>query len=189
MCVEATDWNEHKVWLTDNEIEVLRRATNSQRDDLSIQFGAFVGLRALEIPQVRPGTSSRLTAGNIGSVSKPGKTPTATAGNPTMPSFPTTSSTTSNATRTNTTLLRKSLYSFETARRPRRDPPDSRAGSSGHGRRRFRGGVESDLRRRFAKCLLVDERMDPPHRDCHQRLGLIRCHRTLPERARASYIL
>ena len=54
MCVETTDWKEHKVWFTDNEIEVLRRATNSQRDDLSIQFGAFVGLRAFEIPQVRP---------------------------------------------------------------------------------------------------------------------------------------
>ncbi len=42
------------MWLTDSEIEDLRRATSSQRDDLIIQLGAFVGLRAFEIPQVRP---------------------------------------------------------------------------------------------------------------------------------------
>jgi len=54
MRVEATAGNEHKVWLTDSEIEDLRRATNSQRDDLIVQLGAFVGLRAFEIPQVRP---------------------------------------------------------------------------------------------------------------------------------------
>ncbi|MGB9934036.1 site-specific integrase [Haloarcula amylolytica] len=54
MRIEATDGNEHKVWFTDSDIEDLRRATNSQRDDLIIQLGAFVGLRAFEIPQVRP---------------------------------------------------------------------------------------------------------------------------------------
>jgi len=54
MRIEATEGEEHKVWLTDSEIEDLRRATNSQRDDLVIQLGAFVGLRAFEIPQVRP---------------------------------------------------------------------------------------------------------------------------------------
>ena len=54
MRIESTAGNEHKVWLTDSEIEDLRRATNSQRDDIIIQLGAFVGLRAFEIPQVRP---------------------------------------------------------------------------------------------------------------------------------------
>jgi len=54
MRIEATEGNEHKIWLTDSEIDDLRRATNSQRDDLIIQLGAFVGLRAFEIPQVRP---------------------------------------------------------------------------------------------------------------------------------------
>ena len=43
-----------KVWLTDDEIEQLRRAAGSRRDDLIIQLGAFVGLRAFEIPQVAP---------------------------------------------------------------------------------------------------------------------------------------
>ena len=54
MRIESTAGNEHKVWLTDGEIEDLRRATTSQRDDIIIQLGAFVGLRAFEIPQVRP---------------------------------------------------------------------------------------------------------------------------------------
>ena len=54
MRIESTEGNEYKVWLTDGEIEDLRRATNSQRDDIIIQLGSFVGLRAFEIPQVRP---------------------------------------------------------------------------------------------------------------------------------------
>ena len=51
---ETTDGDEVKVWLTDDEIEELRRAAGSRRDDLIIQLGAFVGLRAFEIPQVQP---------------------------------------------------------------------------------------------------------------------------------------
>jgi len=55
MRIEATDAeNETKVWMTDDEIEDLRRAAASGRDDLIIQLGAFVGLRAFEIPQVQP---------------------------------------------------------------------------------------------------------------------------------------
>jgi len=51
---ETTAGDEVKVWLTDDEIEELRRAAGSRRDDLVIQLGAFVGLRAFEIPQVQP---------------------------------------------------------------------------------------------------------------------------------------
>lgn len=51
---ETTGGGEVKVWLTDDEIEELRRAAGSRRDDLIIQLGAFVGLRAFEIPQVEP---------------------------------------------------------------------------------------------------------------------------------------
>ena len=54
MRLESTSGDETKVWLTDDEIEELRRSTASQRDDLIIQLGAYVGLRAFEIPQVRP---------------------------------------------------------------------------------------------------------------------------------------
>lgn len=54
MRLESTSGDQTKVWLTDDEIEELRRSTASLRDDLIIQLGAFVGLRAFEIPQVRP---------------------------------------------------------------------------------------------------------------------------------------
>ena len=49
----------HKVWLTDDEVEDLRRACPSARDDLIIQLGAYVGLRAFEVPQVTPGYVKR----------------------------------------------------------------------------------------------------------------------------------
>lgn len=42
------------VWMTDEELEELRRAAQSHRDDLIIQLGGYVGLRAFEIPQVQP---------------------------------------------------------------------------------------------------------------------------------------
>jgi len=63
MRIEATNGNEYKVWLTDGEIEDLRRATNSQRDDIVIQLGAFVGLRAFEVPQVRPADVTETESG------------------------------------------------------------------------------------------------------------------------------
>lgn len=49
----------HKVWLTDDEVEDLRRACPSARDDLIIHPGAYVGLRAFEIPQITPGHVKR----------------------------------------------------------------------------------------------------------------------------------
>jgi len=41
--------DEYKVWMTDQELEELRRAAASHRDDLLIQLGGYVGLRAFEI--------------------------------------------------------------------------------------------------------------------------------------------
>jgi len=40
--------------MTDDDLEDLRRAAASRRDDIIIQLGAYVGLRAFEIPQVHP---------------------------------------------------------------------------------------------------------------------------------------
>ena len=55
MRVESTrSKREHKVWMTDDELEELRRAATSHRDDLIIQLGGYVGLRAFEIPQIEP---------------------------------------------------------------------------------------------------------------------------------------
>jgi len=54
MRLEATSGNSTKVWMTDDEIDDLRRAAASRRDDLIIQLGAYVGLRAFEVPQIQP---------------------------------------------------------------------------------------------------------------------------------------
>ena len=53
MRLEATKGDSPKVWLIDIEIEQLQRAAASYRDDIIIQLGAYGGLRALEIPQIR----------------------------------------------------------------------------------------------------------------------------------------
>lgn len=54
MRLEATNGNSTKVWMTDDELDDLRRAAASRRDDIVIQLGAYVGLRAFEIPQIQP---------------------------------------------------------------------------------------------------------------------------------------
>jgi hypothetical protein len=55
MRLEATDKpDQYKVWLTDRELGQLRRHAGSKRNDLLIQLGGYVGLRAFEIPQVCP---------------------------------------------------------------------------------------------------------------------------------------
>ena len=55
MRLEATkSEDDYNVWLTDNEVEELRRAAGSYRGDVLIQLGTFVGLRAFEVPQIQP---------------------------------------------------------------------------------------------------------------------------------------
>lgn len=39
----------YQVWITDDELEELHRATTTHRDDLIIQLGGNVALRAFEI--------------------------------------------------------------------------------------------------------------------------------------------
>jgi integrase len=54
MRLEATGKeDQYKVWMTDTELEELRRAAADHRDDLIIQLGGYVGLRAFEIPQIQ----------------------------------------------------------------------------------------------------------------------------------------
>lgn len=42
--------DEHKVWMTGDELEELLHAAADHRDDLIIQLGGYVGVRAFEIP-------------------------------------------------------------------------------------------------------------------------------------------
>jgi len=54
MRLESTAREEvYKVWITDEELRELRRASANHRDDLVIQLGGYVGLRAFEVPQIR----------------------------------------------------------------------------------------------------------------------------------------
>lgn len=55
--------DQYKCWLTDAELEDLRRAAADHRDDLVIQLGGYVGLRAFEISQVIPAHVKRTEDG------------------------------------------------------------------------------------------------------------------------------
>ena len=82
MRLEAASGGEAKVWLTDEEVEDLRRATASHRNDLIIQLGAYVGLRAFEIPQVRPTDIKTTEAGQYRLHIPAGKDTTGNGGKP-----------------------------------------------------------------------------------------------------------
>lgn len=65
MRLEATGaTDQYKVWMTDPELETLRREAGSHRDDLIIQLGGYVGLRAFEIPQIQPRHVKRTESGD-----------------------------------------------------------------------------------------------------------------------------
>jgi integrase len=162
MRVEATGGNEHKVWLTDNEIEDLRRATTSQRDDIIIQLGAFVGLRAFEIPQVRPTNVKQTDSGQFRLRVETGKDTTGGGGKPRDAYLP------------NDVERDLRRYQREHNIAPK-DPvidlkqPGVRAvvrrtadrAAEETGDEDFRKVSSHDLRRRFAQRLLVDEQMNP----------------------------
>jgi len=84
MRLEATaKQDEYKVWMTDAELEELRRAAMNHRDDLIIQLGGYVGLRAFEIPQIRPEHVKRTPDGDHYRLRVPeGKDTTGNGGKP-----------------------------------------------------------------------------------------------------------
>ena len=162
MRIEATDGNEHKVWLTDSEIEDLRRATNSQRDDIVIQLGAFVGLRAFEIPQVRPADVKETESGQYRLRVEAGKDTTGGGGKPRDAYLP--------------DSVERDLQRYQNEHNiAPRDPfiDLSQAGVRAVVRRTAARAAEDtgdddfekvsthDLRRRFAQRLLVDQQMNP----------------------------
>ena len=56
--------DQYKIWMTDDELEELRRHAKNHRDDIILQLGGFVGLRAFEIPQVQPQHVKRTSDGD-----------------------------------------------------------------------------------------------------------------------------
>jgi integrase len=155
--------NGFKVWLTDDEIEQLRRAAGSRRDDLIIQLGAFVGLRAFEVPQVAPKHVKRAGDGDHYRLRVPrGKDTKTGEGAPRDAYLP--------------ADVERDLYQYQRdegladgdpyidltaggVRAVVRRTADAAAERTGDDD--FEDVSSHDLRRRFAQRLLVDEGMNP----------------------------
>ena len=162
MRIEATNGNEHKVWLTDEEIEDLRRATQSQRDDLIIQLGAFVGLRAFEIPQVRPVDVKDTESGQYRLQVEAGKDTSGKGGKPRNAFLPDTVERDLQRYQNEHNIAPKD--SFIDLKQPGvravvRRTAERAAETTGDDD--FRKVSSHDLRRRFAQRLLVDYEMNP----------------------------
>jgi len=162
MRIESTEGDEWKVWLTDGEIEDVRRATNSQRDDLIIQLGAFVGLRAFEIPQVRPVDVMETESGQYRLRVEAGKDTSGNGGKPRNAYLP--------------DSVERDLQRYQNEHNiAPKDPfidlkqPGVRAvvrrtaarTAEATGDDDFQKVSTHDLRRRFAQRLLVDQQMNP----------------------------
>lgn len=163
MRLEATEAeNETKVWLTDSEIEELRRAAASYRDDVIIQLGAFVGLRAFEIPQVTPAGISETENGRYRLRVPEGKDTTGSGGKPRDAYLP--------------ADVERDLQQFQNVENIAPQEPfvnltgrgvrsvvkrTAEAAAENTGDQDFRKVSSHDLRRRYAQRLLVDQEMNP----------------------------
>jgi len=162
MRIESTAGNEHKVWLTDSEIEDLRRATNSQRDDIIIQLGAFVGLRAFEIPQVRPCDVKETDSGQYRLRVQAGKDTSGNGGKPRDAYLPDSVERDLQRYQNEHNIAPKDPY-IDLSQPGVRAVVRRTAGRAADvtGDEDFRKVSTHDLRRRFAQRLLVDQQMNP----------------------------
>ena len=164
MRLEATGkTDQYKVWMTDDELEELRRYADSHRDDLIIQLGGHVGLRAFEIPQVRPEHVKRTGAGDHYRLRVPrGKDTANGVGKPRDAYLP--------------KDVEADIHRFVRAEEIDTDEPlvdltergvravvkrTVERAADGTGDGDFRYVSSHDLRRRFAQRLLVDKGMNP----------------------------
>jgi len=162
MRIESTAGNEHKVWLTDEEIEDLRRAANSTRDDVIIQLGAFVGLRAFEIPQVRPRDVKETESGQYRLRVRAGKDTGGNGGKPRDAYLPSDVEGALQRYQNEHNIAPNDPYielSQPGVRAVVRRTAARAADTTGD--EDFEKVSTHDLRRRFAQRLLVDEQMNP----------------------------
>lgn len=155
--------DEYKVWMTDDELEELRRHADSHRDDLIIQLGGYVGLRAFEIPQIRPEHVKRTGDGSHYRLRVPeGKDTANGVGKPRDAYLP--SDVEADIHRyQNAEDVAPGEQLVDLTERGVRDvvkrTAERAADATGDGDYRY---VSShDLRRRFAQRLLVDRQMNP----------------------------
>lgn len=155
--------DQYKVWLSDEEVDALRRHAGSARNDLILQLGGYVGLRAFEIPQVTPQHVKRTSDGSNYRLRVPeGKDTTGNGGKPRDAYLP--------------ASVERDLHQYQQENDLRPSDPyvsltesgvravvkrvaDATADETGDDD--YRHVSSHDLRRRFAQRLLVDERMNP----------------------------
>lgn len=164
MRLEATSSeDQYHVWMTDAELEDLRRAAANHRDDLVIQLGGYVGLRAFEIPQIRPKHVKRTDDGDHYRLRVPrGKDTNANGGKPRNAYLP--------------RDVEGDIHRYRNAEGIDRDEPlvdlterairaivkrTAERAAEKTGDDDFRHVSSHDLRRRFAQRLLVEERVNP----------------------------
>jgi integrase len=164
MRLESTEKaGQYRVWLTDAELEELRRNAGSTRNDLIFQLGGYVGLRAFEIPQVCPKHVKRTEGGEHYRLRVPsGKDTSGGGGKPRNAYLP--------------ESVERDLHRFQQehdlapsesfvdlsesgVRDVVKRVAERTADATGDGD--FRHVSSHDLRRRYAQRLLVDERMNP----------------------------
>lgn len=164
MRLEATrKEDEYKVWLTDAELKELRRAAANHRDDLIVQLGGYVGLRAFEIPQIQPKHVKRTEDGEHYRLRIPeGKDTTGSGGKPRDAYLP--KSVEADIHRYVTAeQINQNDQIIDLTERGIRNVVKRTAeyAADETGNEDFQYVSSHDLRRRFAQRLLVDENMNP----------------------------
>lgn len=155
--------DEYKVWLTDSELEDLRRAAANHRDDLIIQLGGYVGFRTFEIPQIKPKHVKRTNDGEHYRLRVPeGKDTTGNGGKPRDAYLPKDVEDDIHRYRNATDIDRDEPLIDLTERgvqavvkRTANHAADETSDDD------FRHVSSHDLRRRFAQRLLVDKQLNP----------------------------
>lgn len=163
MRLEATNHEDRtKVWMTDEEIEDLRRAAASYRDDVIIQLGAFVGLRAFEMPQVQPQHIKQTENGSYRLRVPEGKDTTGNGGKPRDAFLPDDVERDLRQFQRNENIAPKDPFIDLTERGVRAAVKrTAEAAAEETGDEDFQEVSSHDLRRRFAQRLLVDEDVNP----------------------------
>lgn len=155
--------DQYKVWMTDSELEDLRRVAATHRDDLIIQLGGYVGLRAFEIPQIQPSHIKRTDDGDHYRLRVPhGKDTSGSGGKPRDAYLPQDVEADIHRYQTAETIDRTEPL-IDLTERGVRDVVKRTAERAAMetGDDDFRHVSSHDLRRRFAQRLLVDYQMNP----------------------------
>jgi integrase len=164
MRLESTsgDSAEVKVWLTDDDVDDLRRAAASQRDDVLVQLGAYVGLRAFEVPQVQPQHVDTTDSGTYRLRVPRGKDTTGGGGKPRDAYLPAPVERDLQRYQNSKNIAPREAFVDLTERGVRAAVKrTAEAAAELTGDDDFHHVSSHDLRRRYAQRLLVDENMNP----------------------------